>query len=244
MGKLRVYCLKTLNKLSIYSLGNTPSAPSETQLLMRDIASIEETGGEVTSKLLSQTTPTSFSFIGSRESYDRHTTTSANPPNSRSRSWCITPQQRPYDTCSSSFPMHSVFMFHICMSSPLLFGLHGSPIQPLWLRSILIGCSTRLVFSKKRPYGMVLMPVYVEMAEGLVKPLVILPAADMPLSSFILIFSRRYRPLCSDWFIRSHDPLHPVLHYKPFPRSLSPLSPPHHFDLLWLGILSIYGRTM
>ena len=29
MGKLRVYCLKTLNKLSIYSLGNTPSAPSE-----------------------------------------------------------------------------------------------------------------------------------------------------------------------------------------------------------------------
>ena len=29
------------------------------------------------------------------------------------------------------FPMHSVFMFHICMSLFLLFGLHGSPIQPL-----------------------------------------------------------------------------------------------------------------
>ena len=29
MGKLRVYCLKTLNKLSIYPLGNTPSAPSD-----------------------------------------------------------------------------------------------------------------------------------------------------------------------------------------------------------------------
>ena len=28
MGKLRVYCLKTLNKLSIYPLGSTPSAPS------------------------------------------------------------------------------------------------------------------------------------------------------------------------------------------------------------------------
>ena len=28
MGKLRVYCLKTLNKLSIYPLGKTPSAPS------------------------------------------------------------------------------------------------------------------------------------------------------------------------------------------------------------------------
>ena len=29
MGKLRVYCLKTLNKLSIYPVGNTPSAPSD-----------------------------------------------------------------------------------------------------------------------------------------------------------------------------------------------------------------------
>ena len=28
MGKLRVYCLKTLKKLSIYPLSNTPSAPS------------------------------------------------------------------------------------------------------------------------------------------------------------------------------------------------------------------------
>ena len=28
MGILRVYCLKTLNKLPIYPLGNTPSAPS------------------------------------------------------------------------------------------------------------------------------------------------------------------------------------------------------------------------
>ena len=29
MGKLRVYWLKTLKKLSIYPLGNTPSAPSD-----------------------------------------------------------------------------------------------------------------------------------------------------------------------------------------------------------------------
>ena len=29
MGNLRVYCLKTLNKLSIYPLDNTPSAPSD-----------------------------------------------------------------------------------------------------------------------------------------------------------------------------------------------------------------------
>ena len=34
MGKLRVYCLKTLNKLSIYPLGNTPSAPSVSRLTM------------------------------------------------------------------------------------------------------------------------------------------------------------------------------------------------------------------
>ena len=32
MGKLRVYCLKALNKLSIYPLGNTPSAPSVSAL--------------------------------------------------------------------------------------------------------------------------------------------------------------------------------------------------------------------
>ena len=32
MGKLRVYCLKTLNKLSIYPLGNTPSAPTSSML--------------------------------------------------------------------------------------------------------------------------------------------------------------------------------------------------------------------
>ena len=34
MGKLRVYCLKTLNKLSIYPLGKTPSAPSVLHLVL------------------------------------------------------------------------------------------------------------------------------------------------------------------------------------------------------------------
>ena len=178
MGKLRVYCLKTLNKLSIYPLGNTPSAPSV---------------------------------------------------------WYMR---------SFFLPCIQFFMFHVCMSSFLFLSLHGLPIQPSWLWSILIGCSTCLVFSKKRPYWMVLMPVYVETAEGLVKPLVILPAAVMPLSSFILIFSQHHRPLCSGWFIRSHDPLHPVLHYKSLPRSLSPLFPFNHIDLLRLGTFPIYGRTM
>ena len=41
------------------------------------------------------------------------------------------------------------------------------------------------------------MPVYVETAEGLVKPLVILPATVMPLPPFILIFPRQHRPPCS-----------------------------------------------
>ena len=142
-------------------------------------------------------------------------------------------------------PMHSVFMFHIHMSSFLLFSLHGSPIQPLWLWSILIGCSTRLVFSKKRPYWMVLMPVYVETAEGLVKPLVILPAAIMPLPPFILIFSRHHCPLCSRWFIHSHDPLHPCCYLMNPSHTLyclcSPIVP---VILLQTGTVSIHGRTM
>ena len=41
MGKLRVYCLKTLNKLSIYPLGNTPSAPSVSALVV-DVVLIAE----------------------------------------------------------------------------------------------------------------------------------------------------------------------------------------------------------
>ena len=36
MGKLRVYCLKTLNKLSIYPLGNAPSAPSVPHVVMNN----------------------------------------------------------------------------------------------------------------------------------------------------------------------------------------------------------------
>ena len=98
MGKLRVYCLKTLNKLSNYPLDTTPSAPSvwkrassqeiwcpmecsKTRLLTRDMARVKEVGVKVASELLSQTTPIPFSFIKSRGSDDRHTSMSANPHN-------------------------------------------------------------------------------------------------------------------------------------------------------------------
>ena len=118
---------------------------------------------------------------------------------------------------SSFFPCIHSFMFHICMPFSLLFGLHGSLIQPLWLQSILIGCSTHLVFSKKHPYWMVLMPVYMETAEGLVKLLVILPATIMPLSSFILIFSWHHHPLCPSWFIPFSQPTLPPLYLTNLP---------------------------
>ena len=54
-----------------------PMECSKTRLLTRDIANMERVDEEVTSELLSQTTPTSFSFIGSRGSDHRHTSTSA-----------------------------------------------------------------------------------------------------------------------------------------------------------------------
>ena len=127
----------------------------------------------------------------------------------------------------SSFPCIHLFMFHICMSLPLLFSLHGLPIQPLWLQSILIRCSTRLVFSKKCPYWMVLMPVYVETAEAFVKPLVILPATVMSLTSFIVIFSWHHRPLCSWWFTPSHDPLCPCFTLYITPTLLIAFVPPY-----------------
>ena len=70
---------------------------------------------------------------------------------------------------------------------------------------------------------MVLMPVYVDTAEGFLKPLVILPAAIMPFPSFIVIFSQRHHPfVLADSFI-SHDPLCSVIPYQYFPRPLSPL---------------------
>ena len=143
------------------------------------------------------------------------------------------------------FPCIHSFMFHICMSFSPFFGLHGSPIQPLWLWSILIGCSTCLVFSKKRPYWMVLMPVYMEMAEGLVKPLVILPATVMPLPPFILIFSRHHHPLCSSWFIPFSQPTSSLFHltnrsHTPY-RLCPPIVP---IILLCSETFSPHGRTM
>ena len=135
-------------------------------------------------------------------------------------------------------------MFHICMSLLLLFGSHGSPIQPLRPQSILIGCSTCLVFSKKHPYWMVLMPVYVETAEGLVKPLVILPAAVMPLPPLSLFSHDVIVPLF--WMIHSFL----TTHLTPFYLTNSShtlyslYSPIVPIILLHLGTFPTYGRTM
>ena len=46
MGKLRVYCLKTLNKLLIYPLGNTPSAPSVSSVIRLPVQPLQlQVGG-------------------------------------------------------------------------------------------------------------------------------------------------------------------------------------------------------
>ena len=65
------------------------------------------------------------------------------------------------------------------------------------------------MFSKKCSYWMVLMPVYVEIAEGLVKPLVILPAAVMPLPSLSLLSHDVIVP-----FVLT-DSLAPTTHFAP-----------------------------
>ena len=67
------------------------------------------------------------------------------------------------------------------------------------------------------------MPVYVETAEGLVKPLVTLPATIMLLPPFILIFPRHHHPfVLADSFVPTTHFI-PILPYKSIPRSLSPL---------------------
>ena len=55
MGKLRVYWLKTLNKLSIYPLGNTPSAPSVSlSQVAKATRLVEDDGAQSTSVLHSE----------------------------------------------------------------------------------------------------------------------------------------------------------------------------------------------
>ena len=56
---------------------------------------------------------------------------------------------------------------------------------------------------------MVLMPVYVETAEGLVKPLVTLPAAIMPLPLLSLSSHDVIVPFVLADSLLSHNPLHP-----------------------------------
>ena len=99
---------------------------SNVRLFTRDIASIEEVGGEATSELLNQTAPTPLSFIGSR--YRTSTT--------RPRQQTHIPSVHDYNTsCHNNAPMiHALllfpciqfFAFHICMYFP-------SSLQLTWL---------------------------------------------------------------------------------------------------------------
>jgi len=77
--------------------------------------------------------------------------------------WHITTPSRPMRSqCCILFPCIHSHVFH--------FGLQGSPIQPLWLRSWPIGCSTNpTVLHEANPPGQVLMPVYLNTSEGLMK---------------------------------------------------------------------------
>jgi len=71
----------------------------------------------------------------------------------------ITPYAQPM---LYSFPCIHSHVFH--------FGSWGSLIQPLWLWSWLIGCSTDpAVLHEANPPGQVLMPVYSDTLEGLMK---------------------------------------------------------------------------
>ena len=82
---------------------------------------------------------------------------------------------------------------------------------------------------------MVLMLVYMETAEGLVKPLVILPAAAMPLPLLSLFSHNIIVPfVLADSFL-SHNPLTPISPYKSFPHSLLPLFPYHFLYLTRFG---------
>ena len=193
-------------------------------LLTKDIAVRGLWGWKVTSELLDQTTPMPIGFIGSGGS--SYTTNPCQQPTSppfmiMTHHTTIIP---PMIHAPPSFPMHLFFHISHLYVFLLLFSLHGLLIQPSWLQSILIGCSTHLTFSRKCPYWMVLMPVYMEMAEGLVKPLVILPATVMPFPSFIFIFSQCHHPFVLTDSFSPTTHFASILSYESFLCPLSPLS--------------------
>ena len=82
MGKLRVYCLKALNKLSIYPLGNTPSAPSEC-FIQRSLKEVSRTIQQVNDCSMNFSKRKAFAGISQKEIveeshiYNRRVTNSA-----------------------------------------------------------------------------------------------------------------------------------------------------------------------
>ena len=205
---------------------------SKTRLLTRDIARVKEAGVKVTSELLSQTTPTPFGFIGSEY------WASATQPHQQTH----IPSVHKYDTSRHNnapmihalllSPMHSVFhVSHLYVFLSLL--------QLTWLANPALVTS---VYPNRTQYT----PRVLQEAS-------LLDGVDAgvhgngrrfsktssypPCHHYAFIFFYPYflitsLSLCSGRFICSHDPLHPTLHYKPFPHSLSPLFLGRFIDLL------------
>ena len=121
-------------------------------------------------------------------------------------------------------PMHSLLHVSSSYASSLPFSLYSLLIQPLWLWSILIGCSTHLMFSKKWPSGMALMPVYIDTAEGLLKPLCYPPCCCYAFNFFYhYLLTTSSSPLSLLIHSFPWPTLTPISPYKSLPCSLSPL---------------------
>ena len=209
-----------------------PMEHSKTRLLTRDIASIREVGREVTSELLSQTTPTPFSFIGSRGSDHRHTSWSADPHN----------PVHDHDTSRRS----NAPMIHACLLFPMHSFLHVSHLYVLLSSLRLTWLADPALVTSVYPNRMQYTPRVLQEAS-------LLDGVDVGVRGNGRRFSKTssYPPCRCYAFIffypyfltTSSSPLFLMIHsfhmthhtptpsYKSIPRSLSPLFPLHHIGL-------------
>ena len=212
-----------------------PMERSKTRLLTRDIASIEEAGGEVTSELLSQTTSTPFSFIGARYR------TSAIQPRQQTH----IPSVHDHDTSRhNDAPMiHASLPFsHAFNPSCFTFVCLSYSLWLTWLTNPALVTS---VYPNRMQYT----PCVLQEAS-------LLDGVDASVRGNGRRFSktssyppcRRYAfnhfyhyfltTSSSPLFLLIHSfprPTHPVSCYKSFPHSLSPLFPQSFYQLTTSG---------